>query len=202
MLSVTDRSAPLLGPACTSMVPSPRPDAGASLIQDASEEADQSHALWVRISIAARAPEWSSVPVGAVTVYRHAAPAWVISACCSAMAIVAFRATGSPFALTLTVMTPSPWPSLPERISIHAADVDDDHAHSRATDTCTSPVPPVEPKLDDGFVIEIWQRAAVGPVTLVTALLPQAAAAVVMSNRRARARMFTPNALQVALQRQ
>ena len=124
--------------------------------------------------------------------YRHAAPAWAIAACCSATAIVALRAIGSPFAFTRNVILPSPCPSLPDRISIHGAAVDDDQAHSRATVTANSPAPPDELKFEDEFVIEAWQRLAVGPVTLVTALLPQETAVMVAStNSRALARQFT-----------
>jgi len=95
-------------------------------------------------------------------------------------------------AFTRNVIVPSPWPSLPDRISIHDAAVDDDHAHSRATLTVTSPEPPDEPKLDDAFVIDGWHRLAVGPVTLVTALLPQDTAMVApAANSRALARLFT-----------
>lgn len=115
-----------------------------------------------------------------------------MSACCSAIAIVPLRAIGSPFAFTRNVILPSPCPSFPDRISIHAAVVDEDHAHSRATATVSSPEPPDELKLDAELVIEGWQRFAVGPVTLVTALLPQETAVIAaITNSRALARLFT-----------
>jgi hypothetical protein len=72
-------------------------------------------------------------------------------------------------------MVPSPCPSPPDTISIQAAVVDDDQAHSRAPVTFISPVPPDELKLGTELVTVSWQRVAVGPLTLVTALLPHAA---------------------------
>ena len=67
--------------------------------------------------------------------------------------------------------------------------------HSRATETLTDPEPPVELKLGAEFVIVAWHRAAVGPVTLVTALLPHAASQPAHpAYRRARVRMFTGEA--------
>ena len=111
------------------------------------------------------------------------------------MLMVPLRRTGSPFALTRYEMVPSPWPGCPERISIHVADDVADQLHSRATDTFTSPVPPAELKLGTVLVTDAWQRVAVGPVTVVTALLPQEAASAQETDKsRARTRTFTAEA--------
>jgi hypothetical protein len=81
-------------------------------------------------------------------------------------------------------------------ISIQLACALADQEHSRATLTFTSPLPPDELKLDDELAIETWQRAAVGPVTLVTAELPHAAVIIIIAATtygRARERIFTRN---------
>ena len=66
------------------------------------------------------------------------------------------------------------------------------HAHSRATVTFTSPVPPDGLKLDDGPEMATWHREAVGPVTLVTAELPHPTINdATAPYSRARARIFT-----------
>jgi hypothetical protein len=89
-------------------------------------------------------------------------------------------------------MVPSPCPVWPETISIHDADAAADQVHSRATVTFTSPVPPDELKLGTVLLMDAWQRVAVGPVTLVTALLPHATAAThTAANRRGRPWMVT-----------
>jgi hypothetical protein len=82
---------------------------------------------------------------------------------------------------------------LPDVISIQATGEDDDHAHSRAAVTFTSPVPPDGVKLDGEFAIESWQRLAVGPVTFVTAELPHPddALVVMAANSRDRVKRFT-----------
>lgn len=173
------------------MVASPFPEVGFRLTQPASDVAVQAQALWVRTSMLARPPDGPIISDGAETVYRQGAPSCATSACCSPIAMVPFRRMGSAFALTRYAMVPSPCPSRPETISIHAVEVDDDQAHSRATVTFISPVPPAALKLGDELVIEAWQRVAVGPVTLVTALLPHPAVAAAMANRRARVRRLT-----------
>ena len=100
--------------------------------------------------------------------------------------------TGSWFAVTRYAIVPSPWPSLPDVISIQAACAVADHEHSRATVTFTSPVPPDELKLDDGVPIATWQRVADGPVTLVVAELPHAIEVdAIAAYSRARTRIFT-----------
>lgn len=110
------------------------------------------------------------------------------------MAIVAFRSTGSAFALTRYAMVPSPCPVWPETSSTHDADADADQVHSRSTVTLTSPVPPEELKLLAVFVSVAWHRVALGPVTFVTALLPHAAAIDAhTANSRGRTGMFTRN---------
>src|SRR5687767_14351778 len=108
------------------------------------------------------------------------------------MVIVALRWIGSAFAFTRYAMVPSPCPVCPDSSSIHVADAVADQLHSRATVTFTSPVPPDELKLDAVLVMDGWQRTAVGPVVLVTALPPHAAAsAQTAANRRARTRIAT-----------
>jgi hypothetical protein len=86
------------------------------------------------------------------------------------------RAIGSAFSDTRYVTLPSPWPSTPAVIATHGDWLLAVHPHSRATAIFTSPVPPPGPKLGDEFVIEGWQRVAVGPVTFVVAELPHAIA--------------------------
>ena len=78
-------------------------------------------------------------------------------------------------------------------ISIQAAWLLADHAHSRSTLTVTCPVPPAGVKLEDGPAIESWQRAGVGPVTLVVVELPHATenAAADKANSRGRTNVFT-----------
>jgi endonuclease/exonuclease/phosphatase family metal-dependent hydrolase len=74
---------------------------------------------------------------------------------------------------------PSPWPSLPEVISIQDDCALAVHAHSRAAPTLTVPVPPVALKLDVVLVMVTAHRVEEGPVTLetlVVAELPQPAA--------------------------
>src|SRR5687768_14617101 len=89
-------------------------------------------------------------------------------------------------------MVPSPCPVCPDTISTHAAETAADQLHSRATVTLTSPLPPAELKLGTVFVTAAWQRVPVGPVTLVTALLPHAVAqAATIANRRARTEEVT-----------
>lgn len=189
---MTARSSPGLAVASTVIVVSPRPDEGLRLSHAASADAVHSHIWWVRTSMPARPPLGASVSDGAEIVYRHGAPCWATSTCCSAIAIVALRWIGSAFALTRYAMVPSPCPSLPERISTHDAEAVDDQPHSRATATFSSPVPPDELKLFAELVMDSWHRVAVGPVVLVTALLPQAVAnARPAANRRARTRLFT-----------
>ena len=125
----------------------------------------------------------------------NAAACCAISVCCSPMAMVALRRTGSAFAFTLYVMVPSPWPDCPDTSSTHEADALADQLHSRATETLTEPAPPVELKLGAELVMVAWQRAAVGPVTLVTALLPHADShAAHPAYTRARRRMVTDKA--------
>jgi hypothetical protein len=81
---------------------------------------------------------------------------------------------------------------LPDVISIQLACAVADHPHSRATVTFTSPLPPDELKLDDELAIATWQRAAVGPVTFVTAELPHAIVIDAIARySRARVRIFT-----------
>src|SRR6188768_3990865 len=65
---------------------------------------------------------------------------------------------------------------------IQGASAAADQAHSRATLTAIVPVPPPAPKPGDELVADAWQRAAVGPVTEVTAELPQPAAAQAAAN--------------------
>ena len=106
--------------------------------------------------------------------------------------MIALRITGSAFAFTRYAMAPSPWPLCPETISTHEADAVAVQLHSRATDTLTSPVPPDELNVGTELVTDAWHRVAVGPVTFVTALLPQAAVTEAeIANRRARTRKFT-----------
>jgi hypothetical protein len=89
-------------------------------------------------------------------------------------------------------MVPSPWPLWPETSSIHEAEAVAVQLHSRATDTLICPVPPDELNVGTLLVIVAWQRVAVGPVTLVTALPPHAATSAAHSaNRRALTRRFT-----------
>jgi endonuclease/exonuclease/phosphatase family metal-dependent hydrolase len=61
-------------------------------------------------------------------------------------------------------------------IWIQAAWLVADHVHSRSALMLSRAVPPDASKLDAELVIVIWQRAAVGAVTLVTAELPHAQA--------------------------
>src|SRR6187402_1062983 len=93
--------------------------------------------------------------------------------------IDALRVTGSALETTRKATVPSPWPVLPPVISSHAAPLVADQAHSRSTLTFTWPVPPAGPNAAVGLVSDAWQRAAVGPVTLVFAELPQAIHAMV-----------------------
>jgi endonuclease/exonuclease/phosphatase family metal-dependent hydrolase len=90
------------------------------------------------------------------------------------------RVIGSAFAPTRYAILPSPWPSLPEVISIQDDCALAVHAHSRAAPTLTVPGPPVALKLDVVLVMVIAQRGfEEGPVTLVTSVvaeLPQPAA--------------------------
>jgi hypothetical protein len=103
------------------------------------------------------------------------------------------RVTGSGFALMRYSIVPSPCPSFPDVIWIHATDAEDAHVHSRAAETVTLPVPPDGEKLDELFAMVNWQREAVGPVTLVVAELPHACAvtAARSENSRARTRVVT-----------
>jgi hypothetical protein len=82
---------------------------------------------------------------------------------------------------------------VPAVISIQFAEDEAVHAHSRATDTVTCPVPPVGAKLDDELEMVAWQRADVGPVTDVVAELPQAndPTATPIENSRGLTRNFT-----------
>lgn len=107
--------------------------------------------------------------------------------CSPLIAIAAWRATGSGFAVTRYATVPSPWPFWPDVSSTQAAWLLAVHVHSRDTPTDTVPVPPEAVKLDDGVPTEIWQRVAVGPVTVVFADNPPHAAAMVartQTNRR------------------
>jgi hypothetical protein len=107
------------------------------------------------------------------------------------MVIAAFRTTGSAFSVTRYAIVPSPCPSLPDVISIQLACGVADHAHSRATVTFTSPVPPDDLKLDDGAAIATWHRVAVGPVTFVTAELPHPAVIDATAPHSRATRIFT-----------
>ena len=194
-MTLAARSCPLFGAASISIVPSPRPDDGRSVSQSASSAAVQSQALCVRTSMPAFPPEAPSIPDGTEIRYSQGAPCCATSACCSEMVKTAFRRTGSAFAFTRYAMVPSPCPVCPDTISTQAADTAADQLHSRATVTLTSPLPPAELKFGTVFAMDAWHRAAVGPVTLVTALLPHAVRpAATMANRRALARVVTREA--------
>ena len=192
IVTLTARSTPAFGAAWTSITPSPWPDAGFRVSHCASDAAVHSQALCVRTSMPDLPPDDGNMPDGTEIVYRHAAACCETSACCSAMLIIALRTTGSAFAFTLYAMAPSPCPVCPETISTHDAEAAAVQLHSRATEILISPVPPDELKLGTELVMAAWQRVAVGPVTLVTALLPHPAiSAAPIANRRGRTRVFT-----------
>src|SRR3954468_13990746 len=116
-----------------------------------------------------------------------------MSARWSPIAMAPRRTVGSTFAATRYDTVPSPCPLAPPVIAIQPASVVAVHAHSREMVTARVPAPPAEPKLDDGLVSVAWHRAAVGPVTLVTAELPHAIArAAAASVGNSRGRVFTP----------
>jgi len=90
-------------------------------------------------------------------------------------------------AATWYVTLPSPCPSFAGVNEIQLACAAAVHWHSRETAIVTVPSPPDAPKLADEFDAVSWHRVAVGPVVLVTPLLPHAidtAAAVVTANSR------------------
>jgi hypothetical protein len=84
------------------------------------------------------------------------------------------------------VTLPSPCPLFAEVSAIQPVCAVAVHPHSRAALIETVPSPPETPKLEGELVAVIWQWVGVGPVVLVTPLLPHAAdiAAVVTANSR------------------
>ena len=100
---------------------------------------------------------------------------------------------------------PSPCPVPPPVIAIQLASLDAVHEHSRATVTDTVPEPPDGEKLAVEFAMDTWQRVAVGPVTFVTAELPQPLridAAAIRRNSRDLSLVFTEDReYQAAVQR-
>src|SRR4051794_33770550 len=104
------------------------------------------------------------------------------------------RVAASALAATRYDTVPSPWPLPPAVIEIQAESLDAVHEHSRDTLTDSVPAPPADAKLCAELVTDASQRAAVGPVTLVTAELPHArvmAAETSVANSRGRHVVFT-----------
>lgn len=101
------------------------------------------------------------------------------------------RVAGSVFSAIRYPTVPSPWPSRADVSVIHPAELDADHAQSRATAMVTVPVPPDAPNEVEELLTVAWQRVSVGAVTLVSVELPHAAASAASSGRAIVARRFT-----------
>ena len=88
--------------------------------------------------------------------------------------MVPVRVVAALFSATVNVNDASPWP-LAGDTRIQDASLVAVHEHSRAAPTVTDSCAPLAGTGDSGVATEVWQRTALGPVTSVTAVLPQAA---------------------------
>lgn len=82
-----------------------------------------------------------TVGVAALTSNLHAG-SWVMPTCVLLTSSIPFRCTGSVFAAIRNAADPSPWPLLPDVITIHATSLEAAHVQSRLVAIVSVPAPP------------------------------------------------------------
>ena len=106
----------------------------------------------------ALSPDAATVAAVGVTVKRHSAASWTMSALVVLTSMVARRAAGALFAATRYAIEPSPWPLLAEVSTIHCAVFDAAQVQSRAALTVSDPEPPLAGILSSELVTVTPQR--------------------------------------------
>jgi hypothetical protein len=87
-------------------------------------------------------PDWEILADASESEIEQSLPACVTAACLSLSAMTPRRLDGSGFDAATNSTEPSPCPLAAPRIVSHAEDDEAVHAHSRAADTVTRPLPP------------------------------------------------------------